>query len=428
MIIAIDSAIPYIRGVFEPWAEVRYCDVIGREEAAEADVLIVRTRTRCDEALLGGSRVRMVASATVGTDHIDTDYCRRAGIAVANAPGSNARGVLQWVAAALADASVFDLVSARSNVLARAQYRRARANEHREVQPAAVGRRQAALANTQAEEGARALSMTDARRTRFPKRSALDVHEHLEIRCVTPQMPLRKCVLGVVGVGHVGSLVAEYAQSWGFEVLCCDPARARAGQLINTSTNDNDNFRLFSPRNFVDLEELASRADIITFHTPLTFEGEDATFHLAGEDFFSKVKRGALILNSSRGEVVDTRAAMHSECDFCIDTWEDEPHIDGDFLSRALLATPHIAGYSVQGKANATAAVVRAVARAFGLPLGDWYPHEVTPTVPRPISWEELQETITGYFDIAAETRALKSTPENFERFRNNYRFREEYF
>jgi erythronate-4-phosphate dehydrogenase len=342
--IVIDSAIPYIRGVFEPWAEVRYRDIIGREEAAEADVLIVRTRTRCNEALLSGSRVRMVASATVGTDHIDTDYCRRAGITVANAPGSNARGVLQWVAGVLADAS------------------------------AACSRRAIILSAP---------------------------------------------VLGVVGVGHVGSLVAEYARAWGFEVLCCDPPRRRLPGF---------DFRQFTPNPFVDLAELASRADIITFHTPLTFEGEDATFHLAGEDFFSKVKRGALILNSSRGEVVDTRAAMRSECDFAIDTWEDEPHIDRDFLSRALLATPHIAGYTVQGKANATAAVVHAVAREFGLPLGDWYPREVTPTVPRPISWEELRETITGYFDIAAETRALKSAPSDFEQLRNNYRFRQEYF
>ncbi len=324
MIVVVDNAIPYIREVFKPWAEVRYRDVIVREDIVDADAVMVRTRTRCDEVLLGGTRVKMVASATVGTDHIDTDYCRRAGIKVANAPGSNARGVLQWVAAVLAQAS-------------------------------ADGK-----------------------------------------------------LLGVVGVGHVGSLVAEYARKWGFEVLCCDPPRAVQG--------------------FVSLDEIAVRADIITFHTPLTFEGPDATYHLADDNFFSKVKPGAMILNSSRGEVVDTRALMNSGCDFCIDTWEHEPDIDREMLHRAFLATPHIAGYSIQGKANATAAAVRAIAKEFEMPLEGWYPAEMHPTVPQPIKWEELCATIYDYFDIAAETHTLKSAPEKFEQLRNNYRFREEYF
>ncbi len=350
MKIVIDNAIPYIHGVFEPWAEVYYCDVIGHEEAVEADVIVVRTRTRCDEALLGGTRVRMVVSATVGTDHIDTHYCLRAGITVANAPGSNARGVLQWVAAVL--------VRIRAGVLSH-------------------------LSSRSVERG---------------------------ISNTLSTLP----VLGVVGVGHVGSLVAEYAREWGFEVLYCDPPKARSQTSPQT--------------NFVSLSEIAEHADIITFHTPLTREGEDATYHLADNDFFTKLKPGTLILNSSRGEVIDTQALMRSECNFCIDTWENEPHIDRECLERALLSTPHIAGYSVQGKANATSAVVRAVAREFGLPLTEWYPAEVNPTVPRPISWEELRATIGNYFDIGAETRTLKSSPEKFECMRNNYLFREEYF
>ena len=331
MNIVIDNAIPYLHGVFEPWAVVRYCDTIVRGDLVEADVVVVRTRTRCDEALLADTRVRVVATATAGTDHIDMNYCRRAGIVVVSAPGSNSRGVLQWVAAALA------------------------------------GCRQSP--------------------------SGL--------------------VLGVVGVGHVGTLVAEHVREWGFEVLCCDPPRARARR---------------GSGDFVDLSELAARCDIITFHTPLTFEGDDATYHLADDDFFAKTRPGGLILNSARGEVIDHRAAMRSACDFCIDTWEDEPHIDRDFLNRALLATPHIAGYSVQGKANASAAVARGIAREFGLPLDDWYPAGVEPTTPHHISWEELRRTITAYFDITAQTYALKSAPGKFEEFRKNYRFREEYF
>ena len=103
MKIVIDNAIPFLEGVLEPYAEIRYLP--GREIAArdvrDADALIVRTRTRCDAALLDGSRVRFIATATIGFDHIDLDYCRRRQIGVATAAGCNARGVLQWIAAVL---------------------------------------------------------------------------------------------------------------------------------------------------------------------------------------------------------------------------------------------------------------------------------------------------------------------------------------
>ncbi len=339
MHIVVDSGIPYIKGVFEPWATVAYRNVIGRDDVAQADAIVVRTRTRCDEGLLSGSRVRMVASATIGVDHIDIDYCRRAGIAVANAPGCNARGVLQWVAAILVH--VFSTGPV----------------------PEVSGSR-------------------------------------------------RRPSLGVVGVGHVGSLVAEYARMWGFEVLCCDPPRAAAE----------------GAEGFVGLDEIALKCDIVSFHTPLTREGEHATYHMADDNFFSQLKPEALVLNSSRGEVVDTQALLRSKCDCCIDTWEGEPEIDSELLHRALLATPHIAGYSIQGKANAAAAVVRAVACEFELPLGQWYPPMVVPARPRRIGWQELCATIGNYFDIASESRTLKSEPEKFEYLRDNYRYREEYF
>lgn len=103
MKIVIDNAIPFLEGVLEPYAEIRYLP--GREIAArdvrDADALIVRTRTRCDAALLDGSQVQFIATATIGFDHIDLDYCRRRQIGVATAAGCNARGVLQWIAAVL---------------------------------------------------------------------------------------------------------------------------------------------------------------------------------------------------------------------------------------------------------------------------------------------------------------------------------------
>ena len=143
--------------------------------------------------------------------------------------------------------------------------------------------------------------------------------------------------LGVVGVGHVGSLVKEYAETWGFRVLCCDPPREAREHC-----------------GFLPLEEVARQADILTFHTPL----DDTTRRMAGDALFARMKPGAVILNSSRGEVVDGAALLRSGLACVLDVWEHEPAIDRRLLARTLLATPHIAGYSEQGKANATAVSV----------------------------------------------------------------------
>lgn len=331
MKIVADNAIPFLDGVLEPFAEV--CRRPGREISAEdvrdADALVIRTRTRCDETLLAGSRVRMIATATIGFDHIDLAWCRRNGIEVATAAGCNARGVLQWVAAVLA-------------LLARRQ------------------------------------GWTPGQRT-----------------------------LGVVGVGHVGSLVKSYAEAWGFRVLCCDPPREERERC-----------------GFLPLEEVARQADILTFHTPL----DDSTRHMAGEWLFRMMKPGAVLLNSSRGEVVDGEALLRSELEWALDVWEHEPELNPELLRRALVATPHIAGYSLQGKANATALAVAALARKFGLPVEGWYPPEVTPSQPRAISWQELVRTIVGAYDIEAESRRLKQQPSAFESLRDRYDYRQEYF
>ena len=331
MKITIDSGIPFIKGVFEPFAEVRYIPgkQIDASTIRDCDAMIIRTRTRCDKNLLENSRIRMIATATIGFDHIDLEYCRRNGIEVATAAGCNSRGVLQWV----------------SSVLAK-------------------------------------LSEQDG------------------------WLPTQR-TLGVVGVGHIGSLVAEYASRWGFRVLCCDPPREERERC-----------------GFLPLEEVARQADILTFHTPL----DDTTRHMAGGRLFRMMKPGAVLLNSSRGEVVDGEALLRSELEWALDVWEHEPELNPELLRRALVATPHIAGYSLQGKANATALAVAALARKFGLPVEGWYPPEVTPSQPRAISWQELVRTIVGAYDIEAESRRLKQQPSAFESLRDRYDYRQEYF
>lgn len=327
----IDSDIPFIRGVLEPYGRVSYLKGgdIRSEHLGDAEVLVVRTRTRCDEALLSGSNIRFIATATIGTDHIDLDYCRRVGIEVFNAKGCNARGVLQWVAAVLRDVVLRKGGSPRD-------YR-----------------------------------------------------------------------LGVVGVGCVGSLVVEYARHWGFEVLMCDPPRAE---------REGGDFR--------SVEELARECDILTFHTPY----DALTHHLVDESLLALMSPDAVILNASRGAVVDNIAVANSSHPYYFDVWEGEPHIDPLLLSRSMLATPHVAGYSLQGKANATSMVVSAIARRFSLSIDSWYPAEVTPTEIRPISWDDMCATIQRYYPISEESEYLKSHPEEFEKIRNSYAYRSEYF
>ena len=344
MKIIIDNFVPYAHEALSPHAEVvaLHASEFSPEVVADADALVVRTRTRCNKALLEGSRVALVATATIGFDHIDKEWCKEQNIDVVSAAGCNARGVLQWVSAALCHAL---------------------------------------------------------------KLKGLDSPEGLTI--------------GVVGVGNVGSLVVDYCRSWGFRVLCSDPPRERAEHLTESD-------------GFVPLETLVGQSDIITLHTPLIRGGEWPTFHLVDDNFMALMQGGATLLNASRGEVADTAALLRAREDITLllDVWEGEPSgINKALLERAQVATPHIAGYSAQGKANASAIAIRAIAQKFGIkPLREWYPEGVAPSAARPISWGEMCATIGHYCDLEGETARLKAHPEEFDLRRNTYPLREEYF
>ena len=225
--------------------------------------------------------------------------------------------------------------------------------------------------------------------------------------------------MGIIGAGHVGSIVADYARSWGFRVLCSDPPRERAEGLGRDE-------------GFVPLEELLSQSDIVTLHTPLSHTGAHPTFHLANHDFLAQLHDGATLLNASRGEVADTSALLaHAHrLTLCIDTWEGEPDgINSELLKVAEIATPHIAGYSVQGKANASAIVLRAMTSTLSLEeLKDWYPEGVRPSLPRPISWEDMCARIEAHCNLMEESQRMKTHPEDFEHRRNTYPLREEFF
>ena len=225
-------------------------------------------------------------------------------------------------------------------------------------------------------------------------------------------LTLSASTLGVVGVGHVGTLVVEMARSWGMRVLCCDPPRADRGE-----------------QGFVSLETIAREADVITLHTPLTREGAHPTFHLADDDFFASLQRRPYFINTSRGETTDTQALLQAleqgniaQC--IIDVWEHEPHIDLTLLGRCYLGTPHIAGYSADGKANATRMSLEALSHHFG--LGD------VPTIlpPRPLSTDifadSRAEALLNVYNPHTDSQVLKASPELFEYLRGHYPLRRE--
>lgn len=348
MKIVCDNKIPFLRGVLEPYAEVVYLP--GRETTPEvvrdADAVITRTRTKCDAALLEGSSVKVIATATIGYDHIDTAWCEEHGIVWRNAPGCNSWSVKQYIATVLC---------------------------------------------------------TLARR------------HGLELAGMT---------LGVVGVGNVGSKVAEAAALLGMRVLLCDPPRARRE----------------GEKAFVSLDEILAGCDIITLHVPLSREGEDATWHLFDAARLASLRPGQFLINSSRGPVVDNaalKAALQQKRlrGAVLDVWEGEPEPDRGLMDLLDIATPHIAGYSADGKANGTMASVRAVASVLGLPLTQWRPEEI-PAPPQPLRFrleaagksrqQVLSEALIHTYDPLADDRALRADPASFEQLRGDYPVRRE--
>ncbi len=240
----------------------------------------------------------------------------------------------------------------------------------------------------------------------------------------TKGFSFRNTTLGIIGVGHVGSRVARMAELLGMEVLLNDPPRQR---------EEGD-------AGFVALGELLASSDIVTLHVPLNREGRDKTLGMVDEFFVSRMKAGAILINSSRGPVIADAIVKEALRNghlggAVIDVWNNEPAIDRELMKLADLATPHIAGYSVDGKANGTAMSVRALAKHFGLPLTEWYPPQLPPPpepvirIPSPAtSFEEvLQSAILHTYPIDRDDKALREAPERFEELRGNYPVRREF-
>ncbi|MBR4214619.1 MAG: 4-phosphoerythronate dehydrogenase [Bacteroidales bacterium] len=341
MKIVCDNKVRFLNGVFNNIADIEF--VAGREISADtvkdADALIVRTRTICNEQLLKGSNVKFIGTATIGYDHIDTQYCEQNNIFWTNAPGCNSGSVCQYIVSVL---------------------------------------------------------------------TCMAIHYGFELKDKT---------IGVIGAGHVGAKVIKAAKLLGMNVLVNDPPLQLSG---------NKEYA------FCSLDYLLQQADIVDIHVPYTASGEFATHHLCNDAFISKMKDGAVIINSSRGAVADNQAVLaalnnNKLLTAVLDVWENEPDINRELLNRVYVGTPHIAGYSVDGKANATMQIVRSLSKFFNLGLDNWIPDtRQYPGVS--LNYDQMNDykLVLRSYNVMYDSIKLKTSPEKFEYFRENYPTRRE--
>ena len=319
MLVIIDKGIPFLEGIFPSEINVIYLspEEITSDSVRNADALFIRTRTQINKGFLEGSKVCFVATATIGFDHIDQEYCRQAGIHWVSCPGCNAQAVCDYVEEALAS---------------------------------------------------------------LP-------------HCLIASSPL---TIGVVGYGHVGKLVAQMAERKGYRVLLSDPPLG-----IGSS-----------------LQEIAPQCDVLTFHTPLTFDGEHPTYHLCNADILRLCKPGTLIINAARGGIIDEQALLSILASSphrliaSIDCWEGEPHLNHELLQLVDLASFHIAGYSIAGKMRASEMCLEAFCKFFSLPILS-INKKVVPL---------HGDSAPGWLKRISDQ--LKAHPENFEQLRKNYPLR----
>ena len=324
MQIIIDKGIPFLQGVFPSEIEVKFLspEEITSESVRKADALFVRTRTQINKELLHGSQVRFVATATIGFDHIDQDYCREAGIHWVSCPGCNAQAVCDYVEEAIAS---FNSSPFR-------------------------GRSEGGF------------------------------------------------TIGIIGYGHVGKLVAQMAQKNGYRVLLSDPPLGIGAPL----------------------KEIVPQCDVLTFHTPLTYDGEHPTYHLCNADILRLCKPNALIINAARGGIIDEQALLSTlnsqlstlNYTTAIDCWENEPELNQALLEKVDLASFHIAGYSIEGKMRASEMCLQAFCEFFSLPILS-INKKLVP----------LQgDSAPGW--LQRISNQLKAAPEHFEQLRKQYKLR----
>lgn len=342
--VVVEGSIPFLRGLAERYVDVRYLPSADftpvNLDGAEA--LIVRSITACNAQTLPPDGLSIISTATAGYDHIDLDYCQRAGIAWCNAVGCNARSVGQYVLSAL---------------------------------------------------------------------SSLALRDDLE---------LEKLTVGIIGVGYAGRAVAELLEAVGVRTLLYDPPRAeREG-----------------PEGFATLEQVQQQSDVITLHVPLTQVGAYPTYHMVDRDFLRKCLRRPVLINACRGAVCPSEVLVWARragflSALIIDCWEGEPAIDAQLLELADIASPHIAGFSADGKRRASLLALEAVCQHFSIPCDDlWQMAEPLASPSNPYidlhdvaeSWQ-VPVAMLSTLDLTSLTQRMKGRSESFETLRRAYTY-----
>ena len=320
--IIADEQIPFVKEFFSVLGTV--CPYDGRKITAaviaDADVLLVRSTTAVNEALLKNSPVRFVGSATSGVDHVDLSFLGEQDIQFAHAPGSNARAVAEYVLSCL---YVLDLAG-----------------------------------------------------------------------LISPT----KITVGIIGCGYVGSMLRRLLGVLGIPCVVNDPPLQEQTQA----------------QQYCTLAELA-QADVISLHVPLTRTGQYPTYHMIAADFLDQCKPDAVLINTARGAVIDQQALLthmkkKSQFTMICDTWEHEPHINRELLAKGKLTTPHIAGYSFDGKITATKMLYHAAVASLGGPIKD-KPHSFTAVDADVIQidgTDAIRSAVLSSYDVRVDSAALK--------------------
>lgn len=349
--ILADENMPHV----EPWFDGLAASLtrlpgrnLRKADLMETDVLLVRSVTRVNAELLAGTPVRFVGSATIGTDHVDTDWLAEQDIAFHHAPGCNAQSVVDWVL------SVFARL-------------------------------------------------------------------HLD-----HDLSWWQQTIGIVGAGNVGGLLAKRLNTLGVRTLVCDPPRAEKEDQAG----------------FTDLDTLLTAADIVCLHAPLVRDGQHPTLGMIGAEQLAKLKPGAWLLNAGRGPVIQ-EAPLQQVLDnghikAVLDVWPDEPRVSERLLNAVEQASPHVAGYSQEGKWTGTRMLAEALYQWAGesLPAGPDYP--AAPKLDASFfitaSPEQLgSELIQALHDPARDTVAMHQSvkegavqPSDFDALRKAYPKRRE--
>jgi erythronate-4-phosphate dehydrogenase len=340
MKLVVDENIPCAAELLAPLGELLLLPgrAIDAEAVRDAQVLLVRSVTRVDAALVAGSALRFVGSATAGIDHVDTAALAERGIAFASAPGSNADSGVDYVFSALAVA--------------------------------------------------------------FPGRGELVSRR-----------------VGIVGCGEVGVRLLRRLRAFGVACVVCDP------------------FRDDIPENGPLQRVLA--CDVISIHVPLTLDGPHSTWHLLDAERLQALREDVLLINTSRGPVVDNAALL--EClggrprmRAVLDVWEPEPEYDPRLLARCLAGTPHIAGYAADGKLRGMLQVHEALCAVMGVAGRPVHSLPLAGVLPRELgSW---QEAVLACYDLRADDARLRASliadpaqrGRAFDRLRRDYPARRE--